>query len=204
MRIRTVLLVALLFAASNLTVLGGVKFVKTWKNPEAQPGSWKGKKVVAFVSTMMTGNRERAESALARELTRRGAQGIAGNTLVSREVLKDREAVKRILIEAGISGAVIMQVIDVQSDMFVRSTDRASETFASSWEAGFIPPPTLPGNSNLKMNLIAETRIYSLDQDKLLWVGSSKTTDAKEVDKIVMDLVGAVGKELRKADLVSK
>ena len=111
---------------------------------------------------------------------------------------------KRILIEAGISGAVIMQVIDVQSDIFVRSTERASETFASSWEAGFIPPPTLPDNSSLKMNLIAETRIYSLDQDKLLWVGSSKTTDAKEVDKIVMDLVDSVGKELKKADLVSK
>jgi len=207
MKTKTVFVAALLLITLNAPVLGGAKFVKTWKNPEAQPANWKGKKVVAFVRTLVTGNREGVEQALARELTRRGAQGVPGHTLVSEELLKDREAAKRILADAGITGAVIVQVVDVQSDLYTSpgSTNLASATFTSSWESEWnMPAAPVPRSSSVKMSVVVETRVYSIDQDKLLWAGTSKTTDAKEVDKVIKDLVDATGKELKKEGVVSR
>lgn len=205
MKVKRVLVAATLLVTFTLAVLGGAKFIKTWKNPEAQPVSWKGKKVVAFVRTLVRGNREGVERALASELTRRGGQGIPGHTLIPAEMLEDREAAKRKLADAGVTGALIVQVLDVQSDMLARpgSTNPTSATFTSSWESGWNRPP-VPGSASLETNVVVETRVYAIDQDKLLWLGTSKTTDAKDVDKVIKDLVGEAGKELRKAGILSR
>ncbi|RPJ56593.1 MAG: hypothetical protein EHM23_23110 [Acidobacteria bacterium] len=161
---------------------------------------------MAFVRTLVTGNREAVEQALARELTRRGAQGVPGHSMLPPEAPKDREAAKHTLADAGVTGAVLVRVVDVKSDMYVSlgSTAPAFATFTSSWESGW-NAPVMPEASSVKAKVIVETRVYSIDQDELIWMGTSKTTDAKDVNKVVTDLVDAVGKELKKAGrLVSR
>ena len=78
MKRKMVLVASLMLVAAGLTAFGGVKFVKTWKNPEAQPTNWQGKKVAVFARTFLNPNREIAEKALVRELAQRGVQGVLG------------------------------------------------------------------------------------------------------------------------------
>ena len=60
---------------------GGTRFVSTWTNPAAQPTNWEGQKVAAFVLSSRDSIRLGAEESLARELTSRGVQAMAGHTL---------------------------------------------------------------------------------------------------------------------------
>jgi hypothetical protein len=203
-----IFIAALLSVAMTLTAFGGVKFVKTWKNPDAQPGSWQGKKVAVFALTFQKNNREAAEKALARELTQRGAQAVLGYTLVPPEVEKDRDAVKRILTDAGISGAVLMNVVAYQDDLIATAGQSIYlgpnyVSFYGYWGYG-ATIGYIPGIIDTKTTLIVESLVYSVDQDKLIWAGTSKFTDPKELDEAIKKLAEAVGKEVKKAGMVKK
>jgi hypothetical protein len=205
MKVKTIFVAALLLVATSLTAFGGVKFVKTWKNPDAQPGNWQGKKVAAFALTFQKSNREAAEKALVRELNQRGAQAVPGHTLVPPAVEKDRDAVKRILVDAGISGAVIMNVIGLQDDLVITADQTIYlgpnyATFWGYWSYG-ATIGYIPGNVGTKMTLVVESLVYSLDQDKLLWAGTSKVVNPKDIDEAVKDMAKAVGSQVKKAGL---
>jgi hypothetical protein len=208
MKRKMTLVASLMLVAVSLTAFGGVKFVKTWKNPEAQPTSWQGKKVAVFARTFLNPNREIAEKALVRELAQRGVQGVLGYTLVPQAVEKDTDAVKRILTENGIIGAVVMSVAGFQEDTVVTSAQTYYlgpnyGSFYGYWgygaSYGFIP-----GTVDQKQTYMVESLVYSIDQNKLMWAGTSKVVNPKEVDELIKKLASAVASELKKAGLAQK
>ena len=194
---------------ADLAVCGRVKFKKTWKNPEAQPTSWQGQKIAAFVITLERAVRLGAETTLARELTERGAVGIAGHTLVPLEVIrKDPEGARRVLESEGITGAVVMRV--VSSDQEVSYSPGSAHyvggfypTFWGYWGYGVSTMYT-PGYMSANKVVSIETRLYSVTDNLMLWAGTSKTTNPKNLEKFINQLCDAVGKKVRKAGLVTR
>jgi hypothetical protein len=206
MKLKTTIVAALLLAAVNLVAFGGMKFVKTWKNPDAQPVNWQGKKVAVFVGTLLTANQEPAQKALARELIQRGIQGVVGDSLVPAAAMKDRNAAIRILADAGVTGAVVMRLVDYQSETEVTGAQYLGanySSFSSYWDYG-VATIYVPGTADIKTTVMVESLVYSIDQDKLLWAGTSKVVNPKEVDTVIKQLVAAVGNQVRKAGLVQK
>jgi hypothetical protein len=208
MKTKMVFVIALLLLASNLMGGGPGKFVKIWKNPEAQPGNWKGKKVAAFVITLMKDAQPGAEQALANELTRRGAQGVPGYTLIPFEARKDIERAKQALREAGIVGAAVMSVVDVQFGTTIASGQLLTSSietttfwgyYGYNYSSMFTPPVIDP-----KTTVAVETSIFSIDQDRLCWKGTSQVVNPKDAPTVIRQLTGKVGKEVRKAGLVSE
>jgi uncharacterized membrane protein len=49
-----------------------------------------------------------------------------------------------------------------------------------------------------------ETLIYSFRQNKLVWGGQSRTTNPRDVDKVVKSLATDAAKELQKEGLIGK
>jgi hypothetical protein len=49
-----------------------------------------------------------------------------------------------------------------------------------------------------------EVLVYSLEQNKLVWAGVSKTTNPKSANALVKQLVDKVASELKKAGLVQR
>ncbi|HTY61691.1 MAG TPA: hypothetical protein VMG30_05485 [Acidobacteriota bacterium] len=208
MKTKLVFIVALLLLSMNLMAGGPGKFIKTWKNPGAQPTNWKGKKVAAFVITIMRDAQQGAEQALAQELTQRGAQGVPGYTLVPFEERKDLEKVKRILQKAEISGAAVMSVVDLQHGVTIAAggpytSGLDSSTFWGYWgyNYGAMVTPTM---IDPKTTVAIETRLYSIEQDLLCWQGTSEVVNPKDAATVIRQLTGKVGKEVKKAGLVSK
>jgi len=209
MKLQTARLVAILFITLGLAACGSARFVNTWTDPTAEPVNWQGKKVAAFVLTLLKDTREGAEEALARELTERGAQGFAGYTVLPKEAEKNEEMAKRILAEAGITGAVLMRVVGMKDEVVSTPGNiRYMQgpyypTFwgywGYSWHAIYEP-----GAVGLRKTVMIETLVYSIDQDKLIWAGTSKTTDPEDVREVINKLVDAAGKEIRKAGLVTQ
>ncbi len=208
---RGAILVALVtgLLSADLAVCARVKFKKTWKNPEAQPTSWQGQKIAAFVITFERAVREGAEITLARELTERGAMGIAGHTLVPLEMFrKDPEGARQILESAGITGAVMMRV--VSADQRVSYSPGSAHyvgtyypTFWGYWDYGVATIYT-PGHMTADMVVFIETRLYSVTENQMLWTGTSKTTNPKNIEKFINQLCDRVGKQVRKAGLAAK
>jgi len=212
MKTKIILVLALVLTASNLTLWGGAKYVKTWKNPEAQPGVWKGKKVLAFAKTRVTAAREGAEQALVRELGKLGIEGVTGSSLIPAEAEKDPDLARRILSEAGIAGAVIMQVVDVSDETGYTTGqtpympyNTATTLWGSGWDSGWMATgSSAPGSMVISTTVVVETRVFSVDQDKLVWAGTSRTTDAKAVGELMKQLVAATAKQLKKAGLAGR
>src|ERR1700687_2231194 len=67
-------------------------FESTWRSPEARPLQLTGQKVVGLFLSKSPVIRRRAEDAMAREISARGAQGVPAYTVLSDEEVKDQEA----------------------------------------------------------------------------------------------------------------
>ena len=106
--IRSVLVVTAAVAAA---ACASTSFNSTWRNPAAEPGNFKGQKVAALVMSTDQSVRFGAEDALARELTARGAVGIAAYSLIPKELTQDKEKAKEFLEKANVVGVVVMRVV---------------------------------------------------------------------------------------------
>jgi hypothetical protein len=202
------LVIAAVLIALNVTAYGGVKYLKTWKNPEAQSGTWKGKKVVVYAGTLLKDGQQGAEQAMVQELAKLGIQGIPAYVVIPPEAEKDLQIVRRIMTDAGITGALIMRVVDFKDEAsvavgtayYLGPTYMSYDGyFAVGGNFAYVPPEI-----QAKTNLQIETRVYSLDQDKMLWTGTSESTKPEKVDKLIKQLIGATRKELEKAGLAGR
>ncbi len=206
MKIKMMWVLVAVLCVLTLTAHAGVKYVKTWKNPEAQPGSWKGKKVVVFAGTFRKDRREAAELAMVQELTKMGIQAIPAITAIPPAAEKDLDLARRILTDEGIAGALIMRFAGIKEETEVGGGQAyymgpTYNSFYGCWTAGW---NVVPLDIRSKTTLIVETLVYSVVQDKLVWTGTSEARNPEQVDKLITQLIGATAKEIRKAGLAAK
>ena len=202
-------LLAVGFLSFGLAACGGAtRFASTWVDPTAGPTDWDGQKVAAFVLSSRDSIRLGAEETLARELTSRGAQGIAGHTIVPKEVTEDQDRVKELLSSAGVVGAVVMRVVGQNQEIssspgMISYTGSYYPSFYGYWGYGWTAMYQ-PGQIRSDTIVSIETLLYSVVEDKLLWAGLSKTTNPENIPKFINSLVNEAGKEIRKTGLVER
>ena len=201
--------VAAVVLAAVTCASAGTKFQTTWKAPGAGPLNFAGKKVVALIVSTDRGVRYGSEDALAQQITKQGAVGVAAYTVVPDDLVKDKEKAKELLEKAGITGVVAMRVLG--KDEQTTSTTGgyyAGAGYASFWGAGYWGwswgGVYNPGYIQTETIVSVETLIYSLPQDKLVWAAMSQTKNPSDVGKFIRELVGEAAKQLRKQGLVKK
>ena len=186
---------------------GGTAFRSTWVAPDAKPGSFQGKKVAAVYITTDEGLRRGVETTLAAELTKLGAIGVPAYSIIPVEENKDQAKVKARLAQAGAVGIVTMRLVGRDQEMTSSSGGYyAPPSYASAWSGywgygwGGIYDP---GYLKTETILHVETLVFSLEQDKLLWAGQSRTSNPPSAPQLVKTLVGKVAAEVKKAGLVA-
>jgi hypothetical protein len=202
--IRSVLVVTAAVAAA---ACASTSFQSTWKNPAAEPGNFKGKKVAALIISKEEGVRYGAEDALARELTARGMVGIAAYTLIPKELIQDKEKAKEFLEKADVTGVVAMRVVG--KDKEISSSPGGywgGPAYATFWGAGYYGygwgGVYSPGYIQTDTVVTVETLVYSLPQNKLVWAGQSETTNPSKVGPFIRELVTKAGAEMKKQGLI--
>jgi hypothetical protein len=202
---RSVLVVTAAVAAA---ACASTSFQSSWKNPAAEPGNFKGKKVVALIVSKEEGVRYGAEDALARELTARGMVGIAAYTLIPKELVQDKEKAKEFLEKANVVGVVAMRVVgkDQQITQSAGGMYWGGPAYATFWGAGYYGygwgGVYSPGYIQTDTIVIVETLVYSLPQNKLVWAGQSETTNPSKVGPFINELVTKAGAEMKKQGLI--
>jgi len=186
-------------------------FVETWTDPDAQPLQLKGSTVVAAVMIQDPKARQKAEDALAREITRLGGKGIpmykiSADTATTEEgQSKTRAAVEKV----GAKGLVVMRPVDIQHK--ARQTDAMSNdsVYGGYWDGYYgygWADPWIMKNPDVQTDLVitVETFVFSLPQNKLVWSGTSETTNPKNAEKLVHKLATDGVRELQSLGLLKK
>jgi hypothetical protein len=191
-----------------LTACASTTFTSTWKAPDAPALDPRGHEVAAVYISTDESSRRAAEDELVRKLGQYGARGIASYTLIRSEDLRDMSRVKELLAASGVDGVVTLRVIDEKEKTTVRYDYPRPAfapyywTFSGYWGYGW-GIPYAPAEVSSDTILRIETLVYSLERDKLLWAGSSRTTNPSGVTKLVDEVADAAAGQMRKQGLLA-
>jgi hypothetical protein len=181
-------------------------FQSTWRSPQARPLQLSGRKVVAVFMSKDPVRRRRAEDAMAREITARGAQGVPGYTVIADDEIKDEEAARRKLEPLGFSGVVVMRVVGRETQYtyepgYWEGFPHYRRFWGGYWGWGW-GQVYQPGYLTADQVVKVETLVYSLEQDQLVWAGVSKTFNPSDLDSFIAELAKAVTKEMKSSGLL--
>lgn len=207
-------MMAALAAAAVVTApaYGATKFKTAWKSPGATEITLgPGDTVLAMVMTTHDDSRNGAEAALAQELKKRGVEAIPAYTVIPTSLIRDEEKARPYVEKAGCKYAVIMRVVGQDQDI-KGSGPQYTSVYVSPYYGGLYGGywgfgwGTMynAGNMEIDTKVSVETMFYDLRTDKLLWAGMSETVNPSTALKFIKDLVGNVGKEMRKQGLTRK
>lgn len=199
-------LLALSGAALATAGCASAAFVSTRAEPIVRPVNFRGKRVAAIVVSADENLRHTVEDALAREISKRGAQGTPSYRTVKGEPPEGEAAARKILEEADIEGAVLMRVVSsVEENRDSPGSDRYRgpryRSFYRYWEWSWAMAYD-PSYLRTDGAVLVETLIYSVTRNELLWAGRSKTTKPADAPKLMRDLVTAAVREMRKAAFI--
>ena len=203
---RVVLASLIVLASASWVAAANVKFLSTWKAPDANNLTFAGRKVVCLVMSGDDALRMSAEEALARELTARGVEGVSAYRLIPREEIRDRDRAKGWFERSGAAGVIVMRLVDVARETTPPSVMWGTPMYGSLWS--YYPYGWgstyvfVPGHDDLK--IVVETLAFDIAGDRLLWAGTSQTTNPKNVQAFMKDLVKACADQMRKQGLTRK
>jgi hypothetical protein len=175
-------------------------FDSTWKDPEARPIRLTGQKVAAVFISKNGARRRRAEDAMAREITSRGARGIPSYTVLPDDRVRDRDYAKDVFDRQGFAGAVVMRITGNETQYSYEPSFYGGPRYrhfwggywgwgwGTVWEPGYLVADRV---------VSVETLVYSLTQDKLVWAAHSRTVDPQRLDEFISDLAQAVTKRMQ-------
>jgi hypothetical protein len=204
-------LLALAAWASASPPRSGSSFLESWKDPDAQPLNLKGEKVVAVVMLQDPKARRRAEDALAKEITKLGAKGVAMYKIAPSGVTpKEGETQTRAAVEAaGAKGVVVMRPVDVNHRAVQTATPSSNDVYGGYWGGyygiGWGDPWVTDFTPDMHTDLVVtvETFVFSLPQNKMVWTGTSETINPKNAEKFVRTLATDIAGEMKRLGLVA-
>lgn len=203
MRVRTATRWIVVASALTAFACATTTFQSTWRSPDARPLHLAGRKVAAVFVNRDPTLRRRAEDAMAREISARGAQGVPAYTVLSESEARDRDAAKGRFEQLGFSGAVVMRIVGSETQYTYEPAFWAGphyHHFWGYWGWGWglaWEPAYLRADRIVKV----ETLVYSLEQDQLVWAGVSRTFNPSEIEGFISELAGAVSKQMAKEGL---
>jgi hypothetical protein len=204
---------AALVAAGALALgaCGSTSFNTTWKAPEAQPIQVQpGDKVLAMVVSPNEGTRRGAETALARELSKDGVEGIPASGVIPEEALQDRDKARPYIDKTGAKYAVVMRATGQDKEISGSTGGMYGPGWGGyggfyggfygyGWGAAYSP-----GYLRTDTIVHVETLVYDLTSDMMIWAGQSSTTNPSKAESMIRELVDEAGKEMRKQGLLPK
>ena len=204
MRPRIAALAAIVLAACAMATT----FEYTHKGRDVGQINYKGRKVAAVVTGVgvTESRRINAENVLAKELTARGMEGVAGHTIVPVRTLAPmtRERSVALLQQAGVAGVVALRLVETERK--TARTEWASSEMQTSVAKSdlFFAPVGFEGDTYDRptTTITVETTLFNLEPFALLWAGQSESVNPAKIDSFIPQFARSVAEELRREGLI--
>ncbi len=196
--IRRSFLILMFLGAVSVTLTGcdKSKLIYSWTDPDA-PG-YRFSKLVAVAVINDDSLREIAEEAVARNITR--VPAYPSYVVLHEGELNDVERAKKRLLGDGYDGAVVLRLLSIEDRQSIVAPPYPDyyydywDYFGRSWSVATYSPSYLREERIVRI----ETTIFSIKDNKLLWVGVSESKNPESVSSLVDEIAESIGKELRK------
>jgi len=198
---------ALIFGAVLcLSACGSTTFTSTWKAPNAQRVDPVGKSIAALVITSDKKRQRDAEVYLSNDLTSRGARGVPAHQVIGYGH-PDVDYARAKFKEAGVEGVVVMRVVGHEQTVIVDPggfSGSAYTSFGSYYSSYGVGVSYSTGSVQTDTVVSVETLVYSLSQDKLLWAGTSRTSNPQDVQSLINEVADAVAGQMSRQGLIAR
>jgi hypothetical protein len=187
--------------------LAKATFTATWKSPEAANVKLAGKKVVGLVVSEDLNLRMSSEEELARALTSKGLKGVSAFTVIPREEIHDKDRAQAWFQRIGAAAVVIMRLVDVAKETTPSVVVWSSAPYYSTLDAYY--PYAWGATFNLgggrtDITVAIETLVYDVATAKMLWAGTSESTNPKDAQALVKSIVDAAADRIKKDGLAKR
>lgn len=201
----TRLLTATLAAALVTVALvsAAPRFTSSWRSPDAGSVTFAGQKIAALVISQDDSLRVAGEEGLVRELTARGLEAVATYRIAPKEELQSADRARLWLEKANVGGVVALRPVSQEKRTTYNPGMWMSSSYSTLW--GYYGygwgSVYVPGSVDRDTIVVVETTIYSVPRNQLLWAAVSETSNPKDLQSFVEDLVKESVKELHEQGL---
>ena len=184
--------------AATLFGCASTQVVKSWQEPQAtfQPGP--SNKILAIAMVKDETSRRVIEDQLVKRLGTNG--GVASYTLLTPEMLKDTTgaALTKIIQQEKFNYLLLMRLADIEKETsYVHGTTTGFYGGYGRYYGYGAGMYTSPGYYTTDKNYFVETAVYSIEPDKLLWTGTTKTVNPTKLEKSINEIADVVTDKMK-------
>lgn len=187
------LILSVLVTAILVSCGPSTKIEKSWMEPGASVTMGPDNKtlVVALVKD------ETSRRVIEDQLTKR----LGANAVSSYTILTDasEEALKQKLTDGKFTHVLLMRLADVEKETsYVPGTTTAFYGGYGRYYGYGAGMYSTPGYYTTDKNYFVESTVYTVNPDKLVWTGTTKTVNPSKIEKTVNDIADIVSEKMKK------
>ena len=174
------------------------EIVKSWSEPNTKVSNDSTHKTLVIAMVKDEASRRVVEDAMVKRLK---GYGVASYTFIYPEVLgkASEEYLTEKIKEGNYTNVLLMRLADVEKETsYVHGTTNAYYGGYGRYYAYGAGYYSNPGYYTTDKNYFVETTIYSVNPDKLLWTGTTKTVNPSKVDQFIAAVADAVADRMVK------
>ena len=186
----------LILSAVVMTILvscgPSTKIEKSWMEPGASVSPAGSNK------TLVVAMRRVIEDQLSKRI---GSGAVSSYTIVSSEMLKgaSEDALKQKVTEGNFTHILLMRLADVEKETsYVPGTTTSFYGGYGRYYGYGAGMYSTPGYYTTDKNYFVETTVYTVNPDKLVWTGTTKTVNPSKLDKAVNEIADAISEKMKK------
>lgn len=200
-------------ALGGLVVLGALAgcarggYETSWTNDDAGgPIDLRGQTVATFLVIPSDDWRRAVETMMSERISKRGARGVPGYTVLTRAEMDDLEAARDRLAAQDVEAILVLRPQGSEQQAYYVPgrpyyNDMGYDTLWGYWSVwnGVLFEP---GSYEIEQKVFVEALVFSVPRDKLLWGGVTSVNSSTDVGRMFDTLVTDTGHELRRAGIL--
>jgi hypothetical protein len=198
------LILSALVVATLVSCGPSTKIEKSWMEPGASVTASAPNKTLVIAMVKDETSRRVIEDHLVKRI---GGTSVSSYTLVSTDMLKEAsdEALKKIVTDGKFTHILLMRLADVEKETsYVPGTTTSFYGGYGRYYGYGAGMYSSPGYYTTDKNYFVETTVYSINPDKLIWTGTTKTVNPSKLEKTVNDIADVVAEKMKKDGFLKK
>jgi hypothetical protein len=198
-RAPTMLCIAILACGLAPDARAGTKVISSWHEPSLTRLDFKKVLVVCFAPH--ESQRRFGEAEIVKRMTKTNA--VAAYSVMTEDDVKDEQRMRAIMAREGFDGAITMRFVGAGDTMTYQAGLYAS-AHSGFWSYYSMAWPLVydMGYMHIDHKMNMETHVYSLADDKVVWIALTETKNPKTAEKLVDEVARAVVSNMRKRKLI--
>ena len=192
------LILSLIVITALVSCGPSTKIEKTWMEPGASVSSNAPNKALVIAMVKDETSRRVIEDQLVKRMS---TPSTASYTLLSTDMLKEAsdEALKKVITDGKFTHVLLMRLADIEKETsYVPGTTTGYYGGYGRYYGYGAGMYSTPGYYQTDKNYFVESTVYSVDPDKLIWTGTTKTVNPSKLDKTVTEIADVVSDKMRK------